>query len=43
MVFLLTAVTSDRDIAILGLQNLSFGRPGASTSRNEISNDSGMI
>ena len=30
MVFPLIAVTLDTDIAILGVQNLSIGRPGAS-------------
>ena len=30
MAFLLVAVTLDMDIIILGVQNLSFGRPGAS-------------
>ena len=30
MVFPLVAVTLDTDIAILGVQNLSFGMPGAS-------------
>ena len=29
MAFLLIAVSLDMDIAILGVQNLSFGRPGA--------------
>ena len=29
MALLFTAVTSDMDIAILGVQNLSFGRPSA--------------
>ena len=28
MAFLFIAVTLDMDIAILGIQNLSFGRPG---------------
>ena len=31
MAFLLIVVTLDMDIAILGVQNLSFGRLGAST------------
>ena len=32
MAFLLIALTVDMDIIILGVQNLAFGRPGASTS-----------
>ena len=32
MSFSLIAVTSDTSISILGVQNLSFGRPGASVS-----------
>ena len=31
MAFLFIAVTLDMNIVILGMQNLSFGRPGAST------------
>ena len=31
MAFSFIAVTLDMDIALLGFQNLSFGRPGAST------------
>ena len=31
MAFLLRVVTLDKDLVILGVQNLSFARPGAST------------